>query len=573
MTLSIDELFTPATADEWLATELSNAETLELKTTSWQSGGMARTILSIMSNIFAQGDGIISIMAHGGFLDFAANGQVTFTAANGQTVTQKVTPDPSIASENPNGTPGWLDLLASSVYNVTRIGATYASNVLAIVNRTSNTYGPFAVGTYHVTNPSSDIGYSNSNLLTINPKTIVGTSVIGATNSAPIIITTSAVHGLTGTEIVYISDVLGNTAANGFWSISVLSPTTFALNGSTGNGSFTSGGTVNICTTSIFQADIKGPTGTSATGGITETVTVLSGVSVFNIQSFVGSNWENNQAVANRCRLKLQSISPNGPKGAYSFFALSADQFLSVETPPVQLSTPATRVLEQLSPTTGVLTTVVANAGGSVSGVSNLPISNATNATPIVITTTSPHGLATGDFASITGVIGNTGSNGTWIITKIGASTFSLNNSVGNAAYASGGVVEGGDLGQIDKVIQQHCVPDNVTAITVSANGFNAAIIATVEVPQANVSIYTAAVQTALALYFASLPIGGVDGFVEYENIIGVLFAAGSLNGQASYVRKISGLTLNGVAADLAYPSSVSVASLSPTPAITVIGV
>jgi len=94
---------------------LQNAATLELKTTSWQSGGMARTIFAVMSNMFAQGDGIISVMAQGGFLDFAATGQVTYTAANGQTVVQKVTPDPSIPGENPEGTPGWLDVLASSV--------------------------------------------------------------------------------------------------------------------------------------------------------------------------------------------------------------------------------------------------------------------------------------------------------------------------------------------------------------------------------------------------------------------------------------------------------------------------
>jgi hypothetical protein len=66
---------------------------------------------------------------------------------------------------------------------------------------------------------------------------------------------------------------------------------------------------------------------------------------------------------------------------------------------------------------------------------------------PIVITTSdghglaTAHGLATGNSVNIAGVVGNTNANGTWVITVQTATTFSLNGSVGNAPYISGGTL------------------------------------------------------------------------------------------------------------------------------------
>lgn len=70
-----------------------------------------------------------------------------------------------------------------------------------------------------------------------------------------------------------------------------------------------------------------------------------------------------------------------------------------------------------------------------------LSVTGATNATPIVITTNSAHGYITGDSVTISGVGGNTAANGTKVITKISDTSFSLNGSVGNAAYTSGGLL------------------------------------------------------------------------------------------------------------------------------------
>lgn len=63
-----------------------------------------------------------------------------------------------------------------------------------------------------------------------------------------------------------------------------------------------------------------------------------------------------------------------------------------------------------------------------------------TNASPIVITSTS-HGFSTGNLVYISEIEGTTSANGKWTITKITADTFSLDGSVGNAAYTSGGCI------------------------------------------------------------------------------------------------------------------------------------
>ena len=65
-------------------------------------------------------------------------------------------------------------------------------------------------------------------------------------------------------------------------------------------------------------------------------------------------------------------------------------------------------------------------------------ITGATNASPIVITSTA-HGLSTGNRVNNTGVGGNTNANGAHTITRVSADTFSLDGSTGNAPYTSGG--------------------------------------------------------------------------------------------------------------------------------------
>lgn len=70
--------------------------------------------------------------------------------------------------------------------------------------------------------------------------------------------------------------------------------------------------------------------------------------------------------------------------------------------------------------------------------IPNLFVTDATNATPIVITTDRNHGMTTGDILVIINVLGNTAANGIWTITYVSDTTFSLDTSVGNGAYTAG---------------------------------------------------------------------------------------------------------------------------------------
>lgn len=65
--------------------------------------------------------------------------------------------------------------------------------------------------------------------------------ITGATNASPIVIT-SAAHGLTNGQTVVVSHVEGNRAANGTWVVANATTNTFELQGSTGTGTYTTGG-------------------------------------------------------------------------------------------------------------------------------------------------------------------------------------------------------------------------------------------------------------------------------------------------------------------------------------------
>lgn len=66
-------------------------------------------------------------------------------------------------------------------------------------------------------------------------------TITGATNAAPIVIT-SASHGLTTGARVEIEGVGGNGAANDIWDVTVIDGNRFSLNDSVGTGSYSGGG-------------------------------------------------------------------------------------------------------------------------------------------------------------------------------------------------------------------------------------------------------------------------------------------------------------------------------------------
>lgn len=593
MSLTIDELFVPKPsgvgpnvppAGSWLEALIAEAQTQGLPTTSWQAGEPERTILAIDAVALSSEDAIISQIAQGGFLDFAASGTVTYVALNGKTVTAPVTPDPSIPSQNPTGRPGWLDLLASSSYGVTRLAATYASGTLAIVNTTISAQGPFLAGTYHVANTLTKQTYSNTSALTIDSSQIAGTGgVITAISvGLPTTITTQSAHSLSIGAIVYFDGVNGVTGLNGTFAQVTATPltTTFQIAVLT-TGTWMSGGTVYECTQTTMAANIIGIDSNAAPAAVSTTITQLTGVFIGNLVSWSASPWESNLALAARCRLKLAAVSPGGSAQAYEYVALTAQAILAAQSPPIALSNgPIIAAITSSNPTNGEVTTTIASSspasstlGAAVTpGCSQLGVTNA-GGTPIVITTASPHNLLTGYVVTVSGVGGNTNANVTTTATVLTGTTFELDGTTSNSSYTTGGIVEGGDLGQVDVLLQDNVVPDGiVAAFTVSAQALPITVVATVAVPQAFVATYTAAVGNALVAYLRTLPIGGHDGVVPISAIEGVLFNAGVQLGGTAFVRSITGLTVNGGVVDVPYPTD-RYQAISGINTISVVGV
>lgn len=70
-----------------------------------------------------------------------------------------------------------------------------------------------------------------------------------------------------------------------------------------------------------------------------------------------------------------------------------------------------------------------------------LAIASSTNAAPIEITTSVAHGFSTGDKVTVNGHATNTAANGTWTITKVDATKFTLDGSTGNGVGGATGCV------------------------------------------------------------------------------------------------------------------------------------
>ena len=65
--------------------------------------------------------------------------------------------------------------------------------------------------------------------------------ITAASNATPIVVT-SAAHGLANGSQVLVSQVRGNDAANGLWTVANVTTNTFELSGSEGSGDYFAGG-------------------------------------------------------------------------------------------------------------------------------------------------------------------------------------------------------------------------------------------------------------------------------------------------------------------------------------------
>lgn len=84
-------------------------------------------------------------------------------------------------------------------------------------------------------------------------------SVSSVSNATPIVVT-SASHGLTTGDMVKITGVGGNVSANNTWAVTVLTSSTFSLDGSKGSGDYTGGGTWVSGVDTILYSSVPVPT-------------------------------------------------------------------------------------------------------------------------------------------------------------------------------------------------------------------------------------------------------------------------------------------------------------------------
>jgi hypothetical protein len=287
--------------------------------------------------------------------------------------------------------------------------------------------------------------------------------ITAASNATPIVIQTAEPHGYQTGMQVFISGVLGNTAANGTFTVTVDgTPTSFSLKGSTGNGAWTSGGIA----TGILSGNAILPAPTPEQNAITASL-ALSAEDVSAILAFTGAANTLSPASLN-VLLQYQRLSAslsltisdlilwiqltggkpfNGTPADTSEFCrrLSVLQGtgLAVEDLDFLLrgQSASRSALTFTAAQATVVLQAIRDALAKLPAPINIPITGASNAAPIAITTAVPSGLQTGATVSISGALGNSAANGTFAITVTGLTSFTLDGSTGNGAWSSGGTI------------------------------------------------------------------------------------------------------------------------------------
>jgi len=199
---------------------------------------------------------------------------------------------------------------------------------------------------------------------------------------------------------------------------------------------------------------------------------------------------------------------------------------------------------------TAIAVTAASNASPIVITTSTeYTISGATNASPIVITTSAAHGYETGDSIFQGGVVGNTEANGTFTITKLSTTTYSLDDTTGNAAYVSGGIAIKASLA--------HGMSDNAIAVVHDAAG-NTAANGTFKITKSSLVNGTddntyrcIAAHTAAA---ANKPITGADYEIYWEQETTGVHGKAWISG-TSYVLSNFNFSLDGSTGNAAYTS------------------
>lgn len=120
-------------------------------------------------------------------------------------------------------------------------------------------------------------------------------------------------------------------------------------------------------TDNVIDADEVGSASNAGPGLITTLVTTFPDITVTNVRAVLGADEEDDPHLRTRCRAKLGSLSPNGPKEAYDFVVTT--QFFEDGTPCCPTSVPIRRSQVVLDTDNGALTVYTAtDAGAPIAG-------------------------------------------------------------------------------------------------------------------------------------------------------------------------------------------------------------
>ena len=307
--------------------------------------------------------------------------------------------------------------------------------------------------------------------------------ITAASNSTPIAITTASPHGQQTGARVSISGAMGNTAANGTFTITVSSATSFTINGSSGNDEWTSGGTVVFLSATADPVTIQTifvnalATATATTANVVTPVLLkkavlplnASAITLLLAQSFSvdGTRFPaliNAFTSVAKAAAPFTALNPTEPEfafvvqnsGIFNWLDPSALPLVPTNTSPYtqfeallralkldqRQTARAPKLFDILgqwllpNPLPTDLPSAISGPVIKIVGASNTP-----PPAPITITTASQHGLRTGTQVSISGVVGNIAANGSFIISVTNPTTFTLSDSSGSGAWVSGGTV------------------------------------------------------------------------------------------------------------------------------------
>ena len=285
--------------------------------------------------------------------------------------------------------------------------------------------------------------------------------VVTGTLNRTFIDITSANHGLVTGSQVRVSGVLGNTGANGDFTVTVISENVFRLDNAVSSGTYTSGGNWiplvgNAPAAGVTSRLIQGLTASRAVdvtvanhglktgekvriagvGGNTVAngtfvVTVVS-ADVIRLTGVAGTAafTQNGQLV------QLTALQSKLELGKYRLFVRSTDDAGRVSDWSAARDFEISPVVNVLRPAGPTFETQPLLQWAAISGATHYQVEVYGSDVRV---TAANHGLKNGDSVRVFGVRGLAGANGDFAITVISPNVFRLNGAVGSGVYTTGG--------------------------------------------------------------------------------------------------------------------------------------